>query len=683
MSAKPRVNLVLGATNYSFELAGPVRGTKKPDSGEIQKTVALQRRGDQLDAPWSMSNFTGLGVSRAVEAMEDADNRFFEGMNIQHWPGMWCLGPLGRTTTDITGVHRIRGFFQYPNNLFYFSDLPSSGTGETIATWAATGTWTDATATADFNTTAGANSGFPCVGMAQRTSSVGGTNANRIYALRQSVVQNGAAFYQLMYSTNGTTWTPVDHTSAANSPSGAASVNAAGLIEIAGFLYTAVRDANNALLLRRSNSADGGVTWATAATADEGVTSDPATCVVWYDYAGSIRPVVFTNEGVYIYDGTSLYRFIDHVNQWGENQTMSPAAATVWYVNGGPEGGYLAYGIGRAVRLLSWGNNNTPIPIDISPDYLTQGLPTVRAGRVTALAAIQGYLWASIGGDSSSTTGGIYVRDGKYLHPRGWFGPIYDVATANRQVRALGFSAFDDGVPRLMMGVDNGTADDTDPLYFDNVTRDPRTVSSYLHAASGRFILPKNDRFLPELTGRWRQLEAVGTGLTSSNKITDVFVSADAAPLASNGPWGTTLGEIPTNAGTLNFSATPSGTGQNSRAVQLRIDLEGASNASPYIETVNVYVKKNLPVKYIRVFPISLKQSGVVRPIQAVLDELETVVDAATDFNVTYGEETTAIVMEPYRFGDGPIRYGNRTRREGTVNEQGDIDLVELVLVNV
>lgn len=676
------LNIVRGSTNYSFDLMGPVSIVKKPDTGEIQKTVAVQRRLDQIDAPLHINHFSGLGVSRAVEAMQDADNRFWEGENIQHWPGMWCLGPLARTTTDKTGTHRVRGFFQYRNNFFYFDDLPSSGTGETIATWATTGTWTDATATSDFNATAGANSGFPCVGMCERSGN--GASNSLGFAIRQAAVQNGAAFYQLI-NTNSTptTWTVPDHTAAANTPSGALSVNCCGIININGTLYTAVRNGQQ-LILRQSTSADAGVTWTTTATATEGVQNDPVAIIAHYDYAGTIRPWVFCSEGLFVYDGTSFYKAVDHVNRFGENQTARPGAICIWQPSGGPEGGYLAYAIGRQIRLVYWGDNNTPKVDIISPTYNTQGLPTIRDGQVTALAATPNFIFAAIGGDSSATTAGIYVRRAEYTHPLGWYGPIYETGTANRQIRAMGITSYDDNVVRLHIGVDNGGADDTDPLYFDNITSDPRTVSSYLHAASGVFIMPKNDRFLPEIQKVYRSIQVTGTGLSSSNKVTDIFVSADAAPLASDGSWGTTLGEITANAGTQNFSATPSGTGQSARSMQIRIDLEGASNASPYIEGLNVNMKTLWPVKYIRRFELWTKEAGSVRPLQVVLDEVEEIVSTTTDLNVTYGEETTAIVMEPWRYGEGPISYEYETEKGGTVNDHiKAINKVFLTLVDV
>ncbi len=175
-----------------------------------------------------------------------------------------------------------------------------------------------------------------------------------------------------------------------------------------------------------------------------------------------------------------------------------------------------------------------------------------------------------------------------------------------------------------------------------------------------------------------------GTNLSATNKVTDVFASADAAPLASGGSWGTTLGEITANAGSLNFAATPSGTGQSARAIQIRGDLEGGSNASPHIEGININMRTQWPVKYIREFPLLFEPQGSVQPWDKLLTDLEAILAAATDTNVTYGEETTAIPMEPWRYGEGPIKYNYKVQQSGTVNAQiSEITGVSLVMVDV
>lgn len=673
----PTLNLVNGSTNYALLLDPdrPIIVRKKPDSGEIQKTIAQDRRLDQIDAPWSMSSWSGLGVSRAIQEMPDADNRLWELKNMMVWPGMMCLGPLGRTVTDVTGTRRTIGFFQFRNNLFMYADVAGSVTTETIQIWATSGTLTNATATADFNTAVATNQGFPCVGMDEQDG--------RAYALRTVFYNAGAARWQLQYTTDGTTWTTVDHVNAADCPGPSTSYNCVGVVSIVGVLFTATLNASNQILLRQNAAGNNGVIWTTTATSKESVTS--ITGLIRYkDYTSTFRPVVLTPEGAFIWDGTTFYKFIYHSGLTGSNTSNTGKNPTNWEIEG-IEDGFLTYPVGKDVAQFNWGDNNGIRSYRFGPTYKTQGLPTFRDGQVTALCSTPDFLFAAIGGDSASTTGGIYMRPAGRLHPLDWYGVIYEIAAANRQIRAMIVSDYNDGIPRLIVAVDNGTADDTDILYFDNITKDPRTVSDYLHTASvGTVIFPKNDRGLPEVQKVYRSVQVVGTNIDSTDKITDIFVSADAAPLASDGSWGTTLGEITANAGTANFAGTPSGTGLSARAIQLRMDVVGGFNDSPYIEGINILMKTLWPVKYITEFPLLFEPLGTVQPWGKLLTDLEAIITATTDSNVTYGEEQTAVAMEPWRYGEGPIIYQYETEQGGTANPQiKKITGVSLVMVDV
>ena len=193
------LRITYGSTNKSFALVGEIPVRVKPRSGELLRQTAVVQRSDILDAPWSIVNISGLGVSRAGDFQKDADNRCWEMPSMQAWPGMVCLGPQPRTTTDVTGTRRTVGFLQFRNNLFSFADVAGSVTTETIQYWvASTRTWTDCTAVSDFNTAVGTNQGFPCIGMADQDG--------QTYALRTVFYNAGAARWQMVQSTNGTTW---------------------------------------------------------------------------------------------------------------------------------------------------------------------------------------------------------------------------------------------------------------------------------------------------------------------------------------------------------------------------------------------------------------------------------------------------------------------------------------------
>ena len=208
---------------------------------------------------------------------------------------------------------------------------------------------------------------------------------------------------------------------------------------------------------------------------------------------------------------------------------------------------------------------------------------------------------------------------------------------------------------------------------------------------------PKDDRLLSEFNGVWRQIQVGGAGITAANNITALYASADAAPLDGDGlaaGWGTTLGAITASAGTQPFAATPTATGQSARAMQVRVavgNVSGDDTLSPYLEAINITLRKDPPFKYIRTYEIDLDASSnqSTRPRQAVIDDLDALVAATTDLSVTYGSEP-ATPMEPWfgggigSFLTGPILYEDRPSRPGTVREgMGETRYVKLSLVEV
>ena len=667
------LRITYGSTNKSFTLIGEIPVRDKPRAGELQRQTAVAQRSDIYDAPWSVANVSGLGVSRAGAFQQDADNRCWETLNMMLYPGMVCLAPAPRTTTDVTGTRQTIGFFQFRNNLFAFADVAGSTTTETIQKWNANGTWEDCTAVADYNATAGAGSGYLCVGMAEQDG--------RAYAMRTIFVLNGAARYQLIYTTDGTTWTIPDHVNAADCPGPSDSYVCKGLVSIVGVLYTATLNASNQILLRQNAPGNNGITWTTTATSKESVTSITG-LGAYHDYADIERPFVMTPEGVFLWDGTTFYKAIQHL---GENDATAGKSPIVWPVDGVPSG-YYVYPKGKKILLNEWRGSGTTraiAPQNIAPTFETQGLPTFRDGLVTALAATNNILFAAIGGDSSSTTGGIYLRRAGVLHPLGWQGPFWPAPAANRQVRAMFVSSYNDGIMRLHVSVDNGTANDTDLIYFDNIASDPRTVSGYLHTgATGYFVGAKNDRGLPETNKVWRKQEAIGTNFSSSNKIAAVYAIADAAPVASDGSLGTTLGSITASGGTVNFPATPAGTGLSAKAVQTVYTVTGTSNASPYIEAFNTYYGIVLTPKYIRGYICDMMGQGTVQSTAVFRTDIEAVLSAATDLEVKAGDRA-ATIMSPYWDGNEVLTYSETPDKPGTVNSHIGMRYCTIRLVDV
>lgn len=649
---------------FSFNLAAPVQITKKPDTGELQKITAIQQRSDLLDAPWSFMGLTGMAVPKAY--LREHDSYSFEEKNIDtRWAGMWCLGPKGRTTTDIANARRVTGYAEGLGALWYWATAGTASNENIAYLVASTATWTNATASADWVTTVGGSMQFPR-GMVSHNVS----GAERLYAVVLIPVTAGGMWYQLIYTTDKTTWTIIDHVNEADTPTGSTANSAFYLesLNVAGTqtLYTLAQSAAGAVVTLRQ-SINNGTTWTSSTGGTLATVSTPRALVKFKNSAGAEQIFVFLQEGIYRYTGSTFVQEFDFRGDLDTNNGLFPTPAL--------GGKILAVPQGRKLWAYYWSSLGRFERYDLSEGL--HALPAYRIGRILALSTTQNFLWVAIGGESASTTAGVYAIDAQGV----WHGPLYDIGTANRQVRAMYGSSQDDNIMRLHIAVDNGTANDTDQIYLQDIDTDPRYVTSYQHAPSGSLVLPKNARYLDELTARWRYLEATGTGFTSNNKITAVYAVADSSPIGADGSWGSSIGSITANAGSVNFTATPTGTGQNARALQVRIDLAGTSDASPYVEVINIGVKKNLPVKMIRTFVIDPHSQGTTRPMQVVLDEIETLITSATDMTVTYGQETTALTMEFWRYGE-PIAYEYKTYRNGTVQDHADIQRIILKMVD-
>src|SRR3990167_3351588 len=682
MPGPPQLQITYGSTNRTFDLAGPpILVSTKPITGEIRRQTGQLVREDILDTPWSITNISGIGVSKAVKAMRDADNRAWEMKNIDAWPGYFCLGPKGQTTTDLSGTRQVLGFAEAISNAFYYAENTTAAVENIAYFVGSTTTWTNCTATADWEAAITDNDGFPCRGI------VDGADG-RVYALRYlpDYAAGGSDVRQVMYSTDLTTWTVINNVNAADTPSGDASGQVAvwGFARIGTTFYTVAQNdaslgGSGLVLPTLRQSTNQCVTWTAAAgTTPGGMNATHApnnNCLkVWENSSGTPTLFLIQREGIWSWAAGTYTKWVDFTGNLDTNNGLFPQ---VWRIPGKPTN-VLIVPQGRNLWMFWWNANGELEHKNIAPTEDSQGLPTIRDGRILALGVSGKFLWAAIAGDSSSTTAGIYKMNSNFE----WIGPVYDIATANRQVRAMFFSSQDDNVQRLHVAMDNGTASDTDQIFLANVDQEPRTVSSYKHAPTGSLILPKNSRDLDELVGTWRKIEATGSGLSASNKITDVFVSADAAPLASDGSWPTTLGEITANAGSVNFPATPTGTGQSARAVQNRVDLEGASDASPFIEALNIYVEKRPTVKWVRAFTLAMNAAGSIRGDSSIpLEELKAALSSSTDLSATY--LGSAIIMKPYLVGDGPLRYTDDPSRLGTGSNTNRSKYTQVVLVEV
>ncbi len=687
----PNLAITIGSTSYSFPIAGPVTVRLKPPTGETFRQTGTLQRSDQLDAPRSRSTLTGIGVSRIVsdDILPNAALRAFETLGMDAWPGVVCLGPLGQTTTDIALARQVVGFAEGISKLFYFSENTTAARENICYFVGSTATWTNATATADWEGTAGLNvDGFPCRAMWEHNDA----GTSKMYALRRTAISGGAGGgsggqYQLMSSTNGTTWVPLSHGAygAVIPPSGEVfsgddtdgTVQVYGGIDIDGTSYTTSYSGTTVTLRQATGTL---ATWTASSGGTLTSNAAPIALVKWTNASGTIMPFVMTQEGIYRYTGSAMVQVLS----WGIRDTNNGKFPVVWQPSD-LDTDFLIVANGQTLWALYWDSNARLQAKRIDPSYRTQGLPKTRRGRILALAVSGQFLWAWIGGETLSgatSTGGWYKT--AYPSPDSWIGPVYIASDITRIARAAIFSGADDNTARLHFSVDNGTASDTDQVFFANIDSDPRTVPTYLHAPGpGSIVYPKDDLGLPEMTGTFRKVEATGTNFSSSNKISEIYASADAIPLGGeDSGWGSTLGSIIASGGTVNFTATPSGTGQSARALQVKFLVTGTSNASPYIEMFNIYVKKQPADKRIYTFPIDLGARGTTGNRSVLLANLDAVLAATTDLSATWGGRA-ATVMECYKLGGQAVQYVDETGKAGTVNSLANPQQVLLTLVEV
>jgi hypothetical protein len=662
------LQITVASTNYSFSINQELRVSIKPQEGELRRTTARPVREDIRDSAWSISSFTGLGVAKADIHQRDPDNRLFSSENIMtHHPGLVSLGPKKQSSTfpaEVVSVEFTK-FRTVMGETFAIGTATATATDadEAILYLDSSANWVDTTARDDVNNS---TDGTYIV-----TSIV--EHKGRAYAaLAGTMVTSdgdGGACRIIRTDVGGpTVW--VNYSSASTTNGLTQPVYG---LETDGTLMYASTFASNSITVNESSN--DGVAWNNF-TSNPVILSAaaPRGAVMYSDSAGALDYWVSSVEGLWRVD-ISAETTKKELEFWHSNSGYTGQIALC--------GGAICVSDGPDLHMLRWLDSGILLDDVI---FTSESLPALKRGDITALTFVPGYNWhiVAVGGQDGSHNAGIYLI--KAGADNTWeTHNLYYNATANRVVYGLGFTTETAGTPRILFAEDNGVSNDSAGYHLDEVTRDPRTVSSYKHASAGKFVLPKNDRYLPEFDSAWRKIEFVGTAFDSSEKVTDVFAQQDASIEDTNGSsWGSTLGEVTSSGSSLSFAATPSNTGESGKAMQILVSLEGGSDASPYIEAVNVHVKKRLPRKYVRSFVVDIAGSanGTARPRQAVIDDLEAIVASVTDSSVTYGEED-AIIMEPWDGAEGALTYTDDPEEPGTVKAHQDVKFAVLSLVEV
>lgn len=656
--ASPLLTITYGSTKKTFELAGTVLVYRKSQTGEVLRLTGRQDRSDALDAPWLLCHFHGIGIQRShpqdrSEVDRHASGRMFDMPNMDSWQGMTCPGPQKQTPTGSTLLSAAAKSFAQAGGFVWVFQQATGAAVENLYYWVgSTTTWTNATATADWEAVAGAAAGFPVAAV------VDGLDG-RIYAIRTTVDTHGALEYLMGYATYAapTVWT-FPGIAVGASPLG----TVYGAVVIDTEMFTVTWDGTSLVRLYKSTGTNF-QTYSLLTTFNS--PSAPTSVFVWVmpqSNGGFARRVhVATRQALWRFNlstdtpASTMVQLIDFSQYADTNNAQSPV---VWRIEGTP-GGHLVLQQGRNIFLLSWeGQSGNLRSLNIAPTYKTQGIPLGRQGRVLGLAATGSFLYAAIGGEDATHYSGLF----RFLPPdqSGYvacIGPIYTLGTANRQIKAMFFSTSDDNVETLHIAEEVSAGGATSLFYFRNTEQDPRTLSAPLHAATADLVFPIEDRDFPEVTGTWRKIVFTGSGFSANNKVSAVYASPDAAILDMTGSWGTSLGSVTASGDSVNFAATPTGTGQSAKAMQLRVTVT-TTGQGPYITGISVYVRKNVAAKYIYRFPVRIRGLGTVRTPSAVIADLQTITSQGTDLSCEWNEYTgtNAKILEPYL--DAPTALG-------------------------
>ena len=135
----------------------------------------------------------------------------------------------------------------------------------------------------------------------------------------------------------------------------------------------------------------------------------------------------------------------------------------------------LVWSDGRRLYAGSWGGAGSFDVVELTSRHLKDGLPTTQQGRITSIHCTteRGWVGTAVGGEDGSHNASVLVLDENGFHC-----PYYN-GTANRVIRAIGFSREDDGKSRLLMMEDNGSAGDVAAFMFDDITENPALDSAY------------------------------------------------------------------------------------------------------------------------------------------------------------------------------------------------------------
>ena len=660
------LQITFGSTNRSYVLRGDIPVYLKPNRGELRAQTGVPVREEQIDAPVYIDSIRGLGVARTTPHVKNPDNRAFSAENVMTvFPGLVCMSPEkqassipGETVSvEFTGIRTIMG------ETFVFGTAAATATDadEAILYLNSSANWVDTTARDDVNDHTDGT--YIVSSMVEHK---GRAYAALAGTMQTEDVATGACRIIRTDVGGPTVWYNISTGATTNGISAAVH----GL-ESDGTLMYAMGFASNAITVYES--ANDGVAWNNF-TANPSVLSSlaPRRAIMYPDGSSSgVLDYWFTAvEGLYQVDisaeAWTLRQAYSHPESAYSGQ-MVRTGSGIFHSDGGD------------LRRGQWSSEGWQDVVVFSTD----SLPSLKRGSITALTHIpgvgisegdsqEGWVVFAVGGEDASHNAGIYI----YVISTGEVHNLYYNATANRVIFSVGFTTETAGTPRILFFEDNGVSNDSAGYHMDEVTRDPRTVGSFKHAAAGKLVLPKNDRFLQEQVGVWHRVQALGSNFSANNSLT-VSKSADTVPIDTDGTWaqledtGGSADVIDGTTTAVYHPATPDATGESARAVQYLLVFAGASDQSAYMESFSIFVSKEPDDKYVYEFEIDLeataKTSNAGRT--QVLTDLKAVLDSTTFLSCSWGGHSS-VIMKPWKQGNQAIRYIYNTERSGSVGSR-------------
>ena len=673
----------LGSSNYAFEYMAEIPAWVKPQTGDVLAFSAeLERRGIR-NAPWSITGFKGVGLSIAHLFARDPDFRLWSEENMNTlWEGVTCKGPQKLAVSYPDAIIAMVPNISAGVNGEFFVGGVHRPAGEGLLYLGSNGDLLDTTLDDE-------SYGFGPVGVV----GIFGHKGRTYVILDGSLKTSGSESIYVMRSDVGSTtwWNIVNY--AGSSSRLLSNIRSAGGISDGTNIFAAVgMGVSGEINIRKST--DDGVSWATrqiitvsARSSDSSEVLKPRGFVMFEDgtVSATLDPWISTGEALYWCD--------DSANSFTPMAYfLHPESAHTGKMRVIPTGKSHPSGLliidGPGIRLASFGERNEFVAPHLFD--LEDGLPSLKQGDITSVAYIPDKEWVVFGkgGLDASHNAGLWIwkMNERTLHN------IYYNSTANRAIQLVDYTTETDGISKIIMIEDNGTANDSSAYRFERVDLNPRSVTSWLQNTddSGELVFSVNSRYLEELDGIWRQVEGIGTNFSTARYIT-VYKSADAAPIDTDGSWtqlqdNAGAGDVidGTNATVVYHPATPNTTGESAKRVQYRLKFTGASNDGPFLEVLNIYVDKVLPIKFVRSWVIDLDAnvSGTIRPKALVLSDLRTIAAATSSLSVL-SSEAAATNYRPYLLDDGPLKYRDKPFRPGTIQGHQDVRFAVLTLEEV